>query len=396
MINLVFDLSNIFFRSLYITGGYGKKIFTFDNQQETDKLMRKVSTDVSYIIRQTNPSRVIFALDSKSWRKKISIDENEGYKAHREKSSFFNWDNIFNTLKEFSEILDSNGFIISKIENSEADDIISLWKDELLYKHNQHVIIVSSDEDVRQLVKFWPYEPGKKVFSTVFNPFSTGKNSSKKLFIPRHFNEWINNKEEGDIFNRAIDVDKEDFRRLRDKDKVMFEEIDGDYIAMKKIFCGDDGDNIPSIFSWIVKDSAGNIRKNKKGEEMVSRITKSKFEKIIDYISASDYYDLMEKTDTIYDQLVNISGQRPPFNMEDRLMRQIKLVVLAREIFPKIIVESFDEHVQEQLQRQNINPQECNMNSILEGTRYINTSSRKFGNESSIFKEVDRLNKELF
>jgi hypothetical protein len=51
--------------------------------------------------------------------------------------------------------------------------------------------------------------------------------------------------------------------------------------------------------------------------------------------------------------------------------------------------------VQEQLQRPNVHPQDWNMNSILEGTRYVN-ASKNTGSESSIFREVDRLNKELF
>ena len=94
MTNLILDLSNLAFRSLFITGGFGSKKFTFDNQYELDQFIRKLAIDVSYIIRQTNPSRVLFALDSKSWRKNITIEENEGYKAHREKSKFINWDNV--------------------------------------------------------------------------------------------------------------------------------------------------------------------------------------------------------------------------------------------------------------------------------------------------------------
>jgi hypothetical protein len=85
MTNAIFDLSNMFFRSMFIVGGYGKKQYTFDSEKETDQLMRKVATDISSIIRQINPSRVVFALDSKSWRKNIPIDENEGYKGNRTK-----------------------------------------------------------------------------------------------------------------------------------------------------------------------------------------------------------------------------------------------------------------------------------------------------------------------
>jgi hypothetical protein len=378
MTNAIFDLSNMFFRSMFIVGGYGAKNYSFDSQFEVDQLMRKVSTDVSYIIRQINPSRVLFALDSKSWRKEISIDENDGYKANREKSGIINWDNVFNTMREFGEILESNGFIVTKLERAEADDIMALWRDELLFNQHQHVILVSADEDVRQLIKSHEYETGKRVFSTVFNPFATGKGASKKLYIPEHFNEWIQKQDIGDIFNRAIDVDKQDFIRLRDTEKITVEEVNGNAVALKKIFCGDDGDNVPAIYSWL----------NDKGKTV--RITNVKSEKIINFIGAKDHRDLIQKAPIIYDQLTEISGQTPSFrNMLDRLNRQIKLVVLARDVFPEEIVQAFDNKLQEQLGRPNVHPQDWNMNSILEGTKYVKAKS---GNEASIFKEIDRIN----
>jgi len=382
---------------MYIVGGYGSKNYTFDDQFEVNQLMRKIATDISFIIRQTNPSRIIFALDSRSWRKNISIDENEGYKANREKSEYINWDNVFNVMREFGNIMNESGFIKTQIENAEADDIIALWRDELLFKQNQHVIMISADEDVRQLTAFWPWEKGKLAFSTVFNPFATGKKAAKKLYVPDHFNEWLNNSESGDIFNRAIDVDKEDFLRLRDSENMVIEEVNGNFIALKKIFCGDDGDNVPAIYSWIAKDDQGNPKINKRtGEPRVDRITNTKFIKIVEAIGAKDYLDLGEKADLIKEHLATFSGEQPPFDMLERLDRQFKLVVLARTVFPEEIVQTFDEEVKKQLARPNVRPQDWNMSTLLEGTQYVDSSGRDTGNESSIFREVDRLNKELF
>lgn len=387
MINLTVDISNLFFRSLYIVGGYKSDSYTFDNQFEVDQLMRKVCTDISFIIRQTNPSRVIFAFDSKSWRKSISIDENEGYKANREKSSTINWDNVYNIMKEFGDIIESNGFIVSKIDKAEADDIICLWNEELLFNQHQHNIIVSADEDVRQLVYFYPYEVGKNAFSVVYNPFTQGKAASKKLYIPKYFNEWLNTSDNGDIFNRSIDMDKEDFKQLRDTEKILLEEVNGNLIGLKKIFCGDDGDNVPSIYSWVVKD--------KKDEDKVMRITNSKYEKIVNLIEAKDYLDLHDKCDIIYEQISNIAGHNPSFKMIDRLNRQIKLVILSKTVFPEEIVETFENEKAKQLAKPNVSPQSWNMNSLLQGTRYVKASKSK-GSEISLFKDTDKLNKYLF
>lgn len=388
MTNAIFDLSNMFFRSLFIVGGYGSKQYTFDNQVELDQLMRKVATDVSQVIRTINPSRVIFALDSKSWRKDISIDENDGYKAQRTKSSHINWDNVFKIMGEFADILETNGFIVSKFDRAEADDLIALWRKELLLNQNQHVIIISADEDVRQLVGF--NQKDKLSFCTVFNPFLQGKNASKKLFVPEnHFDEWILDADPGDFFNRGIDVDKEDFKRIMNEPKTKLEKVNGNQIVLRKIFCGDDGDNVPAIYTWL----------NDKGKEV--RITESKFEKILDYIGTVDsHQDLMEKKDHIYDQLVNISGTRPGFKIEDRLNRQFKLVLLDPSVFPQEFVKSFEKKVPEELSKPQVRPQNWNMVSILEGTRYVTAGGKykKPTTEASIFGEIDRvnLNKALF
>jgi len=391
MTNAIFDLSNMFFRSMFIVGGYGSKQYTFDSEKETDQLMRKVATDVSSVIRQINPSRVIFALDSRSWRKDIPIDENEGYKGNRKKSEHINWDNIYKIMNDFSEIMKDKGFIVSQIENSEADDLMALWAKELVQNHNQHAILISADEDVRQLV-----DSNGKNFSVVYNPFTMGRNATKKLFVPSKFQEWMNEMDEGSIFDRSIDVDKEDFERLI-QDKTKVEYTNGDEIALRKMFCGDDGDNVPAIYSWIHKNKDGDVMLDKNGEPKVARITPSKFEKIVDFIGAKNYKDLKDKADVIYDQIVEISGEHPPFKMEDRLERQSKLVVLDGDLFPPQIVTDFNKSISEELGKAQVHPQSWNMLTMLEGTRYVSPDGKSSRDESSIFKEVDRIaNKELF
>ena len=127
MINLVVDTQNIFYRSMFMVGSYGAGPCSFDSQDEVDKLIRKVSTDVTYILRTLTPNRVIFTYDNKSWRKSINIEENEGYKGNRKQSEFMNWTNIYNAIDTFSGLMDSNGFINSKVDKAEADDLMALW-----------------------------------------------------------------------------------------------------------------------------------------------------------------------------------------------------------------------------------------------------------------------------
>jgi len=386
MTNLIFDLNNIAHRSMFVVGGYGSKQFTFDSQSEIDQLIRKLAMDVAYLIRLINPSRIIFALDDKSWRKSIKIDENDGYKAQRVKSAYINWSNIYSALNEFSEIMKDNGMIVTKIKSAEADDLCSLWRYELQFNQNQHVIIISGDEDMRQLVQFNPYDaPAKKfAFTTVFNPFMQGKNASRKLYVPKYFEEWLNDSSAVDFMNMkgSIDVDKEDFKRIISSERTKMEVVDGRMIALRKMFCGDDGDNVPAIYTWL---SDKNVE---------TRITNSKFEKIYNMLILSptelmDHVDLFERGDKVLEALKVVTKQNITINIDDRIMRQAKLVVLDKNLFPEEIVKSFEELKQKELDKPRVNYVSLNMQNLLEGTRYVRNKSKE--SEASIFKEIDRI-----
>lgn len=403
MTNVVIDMSNMLFRSMFVLGGFSGPTYSFDNQKELDELMRKLATDISFLVRMVNPSRVIFALDAKSWRKDINIEENEGYKGQRKKDKHLNWDNVFDTLDKFMDICEDNGMIVTKIKKAEADDVIALWRDELLFNQKQHFIAISGDEDIRQLVTSYVDDSGKPIFATVFNPFKQGKNAARKLYVPEGFSEWVKaDNEEASIWNMdaAIDIDKGDFRRIRDTDDVRVEVVDGNLIAMKKVFCGDDGDNIPSIYTWLTKIKSG----PNEGKDKEVRITEKAFEKIYSSLQNSpnehiDHYDLLENHDKILKGITKIAKQAPPFDLEERLIRQIKLVVLDKANFPESILEKFEEIKNEPLLKPRPEIGNLNMNAMLQGTRYIKTKSggTGTGNVSGIFNQIDKMNsKSLF
>jgi len=386
MTNLIFDLNNIAHRSMFVVGGYGSKQFTFDTQAEVDQLMRKMAMDIAFIVRLINPSRILFALDDKSWRKGIKIEENDGYKAQRVKSVKINWTNVYNALDEFQDLMANNGMIVTKIKGAEADDVVALWTYELCFQHDQHVIIVSGDEDLRQLVKFWPYDaPNKKfAFITVFNPFMQGKNASRKLYVPEHFEEWLNTADAVDFMNMkgTINVDKEDFKKIITSERTKMELVNGRIIALRKMFCGDDGDNIPAIYTWI----------NDKGTEV--RVTNSKFEKIYEQLLISptelmDHYDLLERSKKVKEVVSKVIKQPIPFDMYSRLERQVKLVVLDQHFFPEDIVTTFNQLKDVEFAKPRVNYGSLNMHNLLEGTRYVR--EKKQDNEAPIFKQIDRI-----
>jgi len=389
MTNLIFDLNNIAHRSMFVVGGYGSKTFTFDSQSEIDQLMRKMAMDIAFITRTINPSRIIFCQDDSSWRKDIKIEENEGYKGNRVKSKIINWNNVYASIDEFTEIMQSNGMILTKIPKAEADDLIALWTQELLTEQEQHVIIVSGDEDIRQLVCSYESHGKGPVFVTVFNPFLQGKNASRKLYVPEGFETWLNTADAVDFMNMkgTINVDKEDFKKIITSERTKMEVVNGNQIAMRKLFCGDDGDNVPAFHTWIVK--------NKDGEDEVKRVTNSKFEKMYELIQKStsldfvDHYILLESVKEIEDAFTKVLKFKPPFDVEKRLKRQIDLVVLDPAFFPVEIFKEFHKIKKEQLDKPRVNYANAKMQNLLEGTRYVR--EKKHENEAPIFKQIDRI-----
>ena len=80
-------------------------------------------------------------------------------------------------------------------------------------------------------------------------------------------------------------------------------------------------------------------------------------------------------------------------------MRQIKLVVLDKELFPDSIIEDFNKIKEEHLVKPRPEIGNMNMNVMLQGTRYVKASKggTGTGTEAGIFKEIDRLtNTQLF
>jgi hypothetical protein len=77
--------------------------------------VRKVATDVSHAIRNfEHPNKVVFTFDSRSWRKDIPMETDDiDYKGNRTKDDSVNWDNFYQSINDFAEIIKEKGFIVS-------------------------------------------------------------------------------------------------------------------------------------------------------------------------------------------------------------------------------------------------------------------------------------------
>jgi hypothetical protein len=109
--NLIIDGNYMFYKTLFIFGSYTKGGRVLESKTDQEMFIRKIATDMSHAIRTFgNPTRVIFTIDSRSWRKEIEIEEG-GYKSNREKDETkIDWDSFYKCMNEFGQILKAKGF----------------------------------------------------------------------------------------------------------------------------------------------------------------------------------------------------------------------------------------------------------------------------------------------
>lgn len=132
--NLVFDISNVYYRSYFKAKSYLKD----DVEENKAILVRKFFIDFCYICNTfINVDKVICCFDSRSYRKAL----NTNYKQGREKKEQY----FYDALDEIKYFLQINGFIVLKEDGLEADDLMFLCAN--LYAPN---CIISNDEDIRQ------------------------------------------------------------------------------------------------------------------------------------------------------------------------------------------------------------------------------------------------------
>jgi 5'-3' exonuclease len=365
-VSLIFDGNYFFYKTLFIFGGYsGNGGKTLESQQDQEMFIRKIATDMTHAIRAFgNPSRIIFTIDSKSWRKEIEIEDG-GYKTNRDKGdSPIDWDSFYKCMNEFAIVLKKKGFIVSKEERAEGDDLMFLWADEL-YKNGEDSIIITGDKDLTQCVKC-----NGKNYVVVYNPNS----KSRKLVAPKGFTEWLK-AEEYDLFDASTFMNRSKDLIAEAANSVPVEEIDEDYLIFEKVIIGDAGDTVPPIWTW-----------ENKGKTF--RITPAKAARIYEIVNAmkpiGDIYELPNRATEISNAINAVCKQIAPAEvLKPRIERNLKLVYLNQRIIPESIVKAWAESYSNDSPKM-LSAHAYDMNYILEGTRFI-SAGRTF--EADIFSK---------
>lgn len=380
--NLVFDFSNMAMRALF-TCSYANAgaVTTFDTDEECGILIRKIAMDMAYVARVFTPDRVIVACDARDpWRRSLYEDiEGESYKGNRQKDNTKNWTKIFTELNNYKEILKSHNFVVTELPNAEADDLAALWKQES-FNNGDNVILVSSDKDWAQLVEY----TGKN-FCICFNPISNNK-GKKKLYTTQECLDWIVNPDQKmDIFFTNYNPYKDTLSTIKTKDaKIEYEAINPHMILLDKIMCGDDGDNAPTIYEYY-----------KNGKKV--RMTPSRCKKILESLNIETITDLCEAASAgalLPALSSSFKKEIDDIDIDERVMRQRKLVELNPNLFPHDIVTTFTYHVKDSASLGYIDTTDINLETILKKSKYVDENYKAAGpKESGIFDNIKNLEK---
>ena len=367
-LTLIFDGNYFFYKTLFIFGGYAKSGKLLEEKTDQEMFIRKIATDMAHSIRTFgNPSRVVFTIDSKSWRKEVEIEDG-GYKTNREKGdSPIDWDSFYKCMNEFSIVLQKKGIIVSKEERAEGDDLMYLWSNQL-YQQGEDCVIVTGDRDMYQCIRF-----NGKNFTVVYNPNS----KSRKIIAPCGFRQWLSS-EDYDLFDASTFMNRSKDLIQEAMNSITVEEIDRDYAVFEKVIIGDAGYTIPPVWTW-----------ESKGKTF--RVTPAKASRIYEVVNmmkpVDDVINLPQRALEISNAINSVCKQSTTADIiRPRIERNLKLVYLDDRVIPTEIVENWLSSYKKDSHK-TLSAKNYDMNYLLEGTRFI-SAGRTF--EADIFSKFDK------
>lgn len=373
MINILCDGNYIFHKTFGVFAGYGNVDPGKVLKSKADQAMfiRKIATDLTSSLRMLpSGGRLVFATDSRSWRKDVEIEDG-GYKSGRVKDENVDWSIFFDLMQAFGSHLEKMGFIFSKVEGAEGDDLLLFWSRKF-NSLGESTVIISGDKDLHQLVQM----NGPDCWTCVWN----GLSKKGILNVPVGWKDnWLNesNHSEISIFNMGstISPEKERLKDFIKKNDV--EEIDNFPFIFNKILIGDKGDSVPSVWEY---DSGGKTY----------RFTQNKADKIFEMFQTSEFKhlgikELQEDQDFLswiaplvlkFSKGVDSTENRN--KVKNNWLRNLKLMWLDPCVIPEKV--SFDSELDIQrglgIEKKSVTLDRI---KILEGTDWVNSNYQPKG-----------------
>lgn len=353
----------------------GKTISTrlLDDKKEMATFMRKLATDFASEMRKFKNliSRVVFVVDSKSWRK----DFNSDYKANRKFSDDINMEHVHEIMRAFQVILEDRGVIVEQVPGAEGDDMIFAWST-YLNSIGEDCIMWTGDKDLKQLVN---YNNATESFSLWYD------NTRNRMGVYPGFDKWLEQVDEEveiDIFDVSDDVispnKKQMIKDLINYSKLKVEKVFCDEFSFIKILTGDKGDNVSSVVLKPSKNGVKNFKiSENKAQEILTRF-KSKNRRF----SSSYLFNESYKKDIVRYIKEVMSIDMCESEIMEGLERNINLILLHVETIPEAIQHSMFDVVKEHHKIRVNNFDILSSNKyILDNTEYqMNETGRRIDN----------------
>lgn len=233
-------------------------------------------------------------------------------------------------MSELIPVLKNSGFIPFHAPNAEADDMAALYKESIFgLKQNVSAVYVSSDADWLQLVDF---DKNTKQFLCVYNPLINNR-SKTKFFCTQEFIDWMSDNNPMDMFTDYIGTKRTINEALSHNYRITPTIVEPIKILIDKIFCGDDGDNVPAFYEFY-----------KNGKKV--RVTPKRFEKISELCGGlNDMNSIFNsaKNGSLMDAIGKVlKTDTSAVDGSIRLERQRNFVELNPDLFPNKIKADFN------------------------------------------------------
>lgn len=274
MISVVIDGNYLFHKTFGVFSGYGSSNPGEILSKEADRniFMRKIITDLCYSLKQIPiDGHIIFVKDSRSWRKNLEV-ERAIYKGSREgkKDNKVDWGSFFELIEDFGNFLQLNGYIYSKAQGAEGDDLLWFWEKKLR-EAGSNVVIYSGDKDSHQLTK---------VDASGWTICWNANSKNNKIVAASGWEEnYLNKEQELSVFDVSFDTETEQDKLKKLLSSCVLEELDPHKLIFEKILTGDDKDDVPSV--WAYEKTPGKLFK----------LTASKAKDIYNHYKASGWGD---------------------------------------------------------------------------------------------------------
>ncbi len=356
MLYALIDANNFFIKTLFAyKSGMRKSERLFEKEEQIIEFSHVLGNSLFNLLEKFDGNiEFVLCFDNKTWRKKYYPE----YKGHREYDDAVDWDAYFRFVDDYCEkITQIHNVKISRIEGSEADDLIYLWSKKLNNSGND-CIIVSEDKDLHQLVR----NTSNDNFTLVYNnSYKTPKlfkhpdtnldersrklsilNTSDALISSRNMLKWI----------------------LTEVDSV--EEVNLEEFLLKKILIGDDGDNVPAVWIWEVNGKKKRITP-KVAEKIISNY------KVINEKPMYYLFNDFEFFKTSFAESIKfvIGVKLDIEDLKKNIERNCYLMCLHHKFIPKEIIKSFQETFVESLNER------LNKSTFLKGTKYYQDPNLK-------------------